>query len=41
VDDGVEALERLLARLADTPTPDGGPSPRERGLRALPVLPAD
>ena len=40
VDDGVEALEQLLARLADTPTPDGGPPPRERGLCALPVLPA-
>lgn len=40
VDDGVEALERLLARLADTPTPDGGPPPGARGLRALPVIPA-
>ena len=28
VDDGAEAVERLRARLADTPTP-AGPSPRE------------
>ena len=38
--DGIQALERLLARLADVATPDGGP-PRERGLRALPVIPQD
>ena len=45
VEDGLTALERLLATLADTPTPDGGPTPRQRsqsvprGLRQLPVLP--
>ena len=31
VEDGVEAMERLLVRLAEVPTPDGGPTPRERG----------
>jgi integrase len=43
VDDGVEAMDRLLTRLADVPTPDGGPPPRQRagrGLRPLPVLPS-
>ncbi|MBI4496610.1 MAG: tyrosine-type recombinase/integrase [Chloroflexi bacterium] len=39
VDDGVAALEQLLARLADIPTPDGGPAPRQRGPRLLPMLP--
>jgi len=32
VDDGIHAMDRLLERLSDVPTPDGGPSPRERGL---------
>jgi hypothetical protein len=40
IDDGVEAMERLLGQLADVPTPDGGPSPRQRGLRQPPVLPS-
>jgi len=39
VDDGIEAMERLLGQLADVPTPDGGPSPRQRGLRQPPVSP--
>ena len=38
VDDGLEAMDRLLAHLADVPTPDGGPPPRQR-VRTLPVLP--
>lgn len=38
VDDGVAALEALIERLADVPTPDGGPPPRERPVRTLPVL---
>ncbi len=29
VDDGVDALERLSARLADVATPDGGSPPAE------------
>lgn len=32
VDDGIHAMDRLLERLADVPTPDGGPPPRQRGL---------
>jgi hypothetical protein len=40
VEDGIEALEHLLATLADTPTPDGGLAPRQRGGWELPVLPA-
>jgi len=40
VDDGVAALERLLGRLANVPTPDGGPTPRQRQLQQLPMLPA-
>jgi hypothetical protein len=39
VDDGVEAMDRLLATLVDVPTPDGGPPPRQR-VRTLPVLPS-
>ena len=43
VDDGAEAVERLLNRLADTPTP-AGPTPREIGpppplLKILPRRP--
>lgn len=30
IDDGVEAMDQLLAKLADVPTPDGGPTPRQR-----------
>jgi integrase len=41
VDDGQAALDKLLERLADTPTP-GGPTPRQIGIRAqatlLPVI---
>lgn len=33
IDDGVEAMGQLLAKLADVPTPDGGPTPRQRGLQ--------
>jgi hypothetical protein len=40
VEDGIEALEHLLATLADTPTPDGGLTPRQRGSWELPMLPA-
>ena len=40
VEDGIEALEHLLATLADTPTPDGGLTPRQRGRWELPMLPA-
>lgn len=38
VDDGAEALARLIERLADVPTP-AGPSPRELrlNLRSLPM----
>ena len=42
VEDGVAALEKLSARLADVPTP-AGPTPRELGdgnQRILPVLPS-
>ena len=31
IDDGVEAMEQLLEKLADVATPDGGPTPRQRG----------
>ena len=31
VEDGLEALERLLTTLAEVPTPDGGPPPAQRG----------
>jgi hypothetical protein len=41
VDDGSAALDRLLERLADTPTP-GGPTPRQIGAPGqaalLPVI---
>jgi hypothetical protein len=41
VDDGQEALDRLLDRLADTPTP-AGPTPRELDVpstaRLLPLV---
>jgi hypothetical protein len=37
VDHGAGAVERLLARLADTPTP-GGPTPREIPPPAGPLL---
>jgi len=40
VDEGADAVERLLSRLADTPTP-AGPTPRElaksSGARSLPL----
>jgi hypothetical protein len=42
VEDGLAALEKLSARLADVPTP-AGPTPRELGdgnQRSLPVLPS-
>jgi hypothetical protein len=39
VDDGVAVMEKLLDRLSDVPTPDGGIPPRQRGLRPLPVSP--
>jgi hypothetical protein len=39
VDDGVIAMEHLLERLADVPTPDGGPAPGVRRPIELPVLP--
>ena len=38
MEDDAAAVERLLARLATLPTPDGGPPPGERGRRALPVV---
>src|SRR6476619_3454033 len=38
VEDDAAAVERLLARLAALPTPDGGPPPGERGRRPLPVV---
>ena len=38
VDDGVEAMDALLARLVDEPTPDGGRSPRKRTMLLLPVV---
>ena len=37
VDDGANAVERLLARLADTPTP-AGPTPREIQPPSGPLL---
>jgi uncharacterized protein with GYD domain len=37
VEDGQLALDRLLARLADVPTP-AGPTPRQLALRPLPVV---
>lgn len=37
VDDGVEAMDALLARLAGEPTPDGGPLPRRRAGSEVPV----
>ncbi|CCH32979.1 hypothetical protein ABZ816_39105 [Actinosynnema sp. NPDC047251] len=44
VDDGQAALDQLLERLADVPTPSG-PSPREIGIPAtatlLPIMPVD
>ena len=39
VEDGDEALDRLIGRLADVPTP-AGPTPRGLGLRPLPILPS-
>jgi hypothetical protein len=42
VEDGLAALEKLSAQLADVPTP-AGPTPRELGdinQRSLPVLPS-
>ena len=39
VDDGVAAMEKLLDRLSDIPTPDGGVPSQQRGLQRLPVLP--
>jgi Phage integrase family len=38
VEDGQEAYDRLLAKLADVPTP-AGPTPRTLAGRVLPVLP--
>jgi hypothetical protein len=40
VEDGQDALGRLLAGLTDVPTP-AGPTPRALGLRSLPVVPLD
>jgi hypothetical protein len=40
VEDGQDALSRLLAGLTDVPTP-AGPSPRALGLRSLPVVPPE
>lgn len=40
VDDGIAAMEKLLETLADTPTPDGGLTPRQRGLHRLPMPPS-
>jgi hypothetical protein len=37
VDDGQTALDQLLARLPDIPTPSG-PVPLQRGIPAAPVL---
>ncbi|CAN3985876.1 hypothetical protein KPATCC21470_8608 [Kitasatospora purpeofusca] len=37
VDDGRAALDQLLARLADTPTP-AGPTPRQIGVPATATL---
>lgn len=39
VEDGQGALQRLLSRLADIPTP-AGPTPHELGIRRLPVVAA-
>ena len=39
VEDGTAALDALLERLADVPTP-AGPTPRQLGLEPLPMLPA-
>jgi hypothetical protein len=38
VEDGTEAVERLLARLADIPTPAAGLTPREILTPATPLL---
>jgi len=38
VEDGLEAVERLCAKLADTPTP-AGPTPHELGTTARHSLP--
>jgi hypothetical protein len=38
VEDGQEAYDKLLAKLADVPTP-AGPTPRMLAGRILPVLP--
>jgi hypothetical protein len=37
VEDGAVALDRLLARLVDIPTP-AGPTPRQLGLTPVPVI---
>lgn len=37
VDDGTAAVDALLGRLADVPTP-AGPTPRQLGLETLPML---
>lgn len=39
VEDGAEALDRLLERLADVPTP-GGATPRQLSGKPLPVIPS-
>ena len=38
VEEGDSAVQRLLERLADIPTPPG-PTPREIGLTLLPMVP--
>jgi hypothetical protein len=40
VEEGGAAVERLLDRLADVPTPPG-PTPRELGLTPLPMVPSN
>ena len=40
VEDGQVALDGLLERLADIPTP-AGPTPRQLGYRQLPVVNAE
>ena len=37
IEEGTEALDRLLGRLADVPTP-AGPTPRQLTGRQLPVI---